>query len=97
MGDKCCKMKGFLTFLVLWTISKHPCKGACITKELEKRKGTKPSPGTVYPVLKELKEKGLIEEDEHKYTLTAQGKKELNEARKAFSCIFYDHDEICKC
>ncbi len=53
---KCsCDMKGFLSYLILWNLSKKSMNGAKIAKELEKRKGTKPSPGTIYPALKELK------------------------------------------
>ena len=64
-------MKGFLSYLVLWILSKKSMNGSEIAKELEKRKGSKPSPGTIYPALKELKEKGLIVSDENKvYSLT---------------------------
>ena len=54
---KCCDMKGYLSYLILWVLSRKSMTGAEITKELEKRRGKKPSPGTVYPALKELKEK----------------------------------------
>ena len=56
-------MKGFLSYLMLWMLSKKKMKGAEIALELEKRRGSKPSPGTIYPALKELKEKGLITSD----------------------------------
>ena len=72
-----CKMKGFLSFLVLWIISKKSMNGAEISLELGKRKGSKPSPGTIYPVLKDLKDKGFLLIDENKrYSLTTIGKKE---------------------
>ena len=54
---KCCEMKGYLTYLILWIIGKNSMNGAEIGRELEKRRGTKPSPGTIYPALKELKKK----------------------------------------
>jgi len=63
----CCDMKGFLSYLILWILSKNKMNGAEISKELEKRRGVKPSPGTLYPALKELRDKGLIESDESKY------------------------------
>jgi len=95
---KCCDMKGFLSYLVLWILKKKSMNGADITKELEKRKGSKPSPGTIYPALKELKEKGLIISDDNKvYSLTTKGKKELNKACSIFSKIFYDMDEMSCC
>ena len=72
--------------------------GAEITKELEKRKGTRPSPGTIYPALKELKEKGLIVSDKGKtYSLTTKGKEELKSACNFFCRIFYDMKEMSNC
>ena len=50
-------MKGYLTYLILWNLSQTRMNGAQITREFEKRRGTKPSPGTIYPALKELKTK----------------------------------------
>jgi len=49
---KCCDMKGFLSYLILWILKKENMNGAGIAVELEKRKGSKPSPGTIYPALK---------------------------------------------
>lgn len=91
-------MKGYLSFLILWIISKKSMNGAEIARELEKRKGTRPSPGTIYPALKELKEKGLIFVDEHKmYSLTSAGEKELQSACDFFCKIFYDITEMIDC
>ena len=68
---ECCEMKGYLTYLILWNLSQTSMNGAQITREFEKRRGTKPSPGTIYPTLKELKNKGLITVDDKKtYSLT---------------------------
>ncbi|MEE9459013.1 MAG: PadR family transcriptional regulator, partial [Candidatus Bathyarchaeia archaeon] len=53
-----CEMKGFLSFIIMWLVNKKHMSGAEIALELEKRKGSKPSPGTIYPVLKDLKDKG---------------------------------------
>ena len=69
--------------------------GDDIRKELEKRKGTKPSPGTIYPVLKCLQEYGWIEElkdkgKAKKYRLTKSGEKELKESTRKFVSIFCD-------
>jgi PadR family transcriptional regulator PadR len=97
-APECCDMRGFLSFLVLWIVSREDCKGCEIGRELEKRRGSQPSPGTLYPVLKELREKGLIEPDENKvYTLTEKGRAELDSALQHFSTIFYDVDEMFKC
>ena len=88
-------MKGFLTFMVLRLISKKYLSGEEIRKEIKKRKGTKPSPGTIYPVLKYLNKSGFIEQIKHKgkikkYKITKKGKKELNEATRKFCMLFYD-------
>jgi len=56
----CCDMKGLLSFLVLYIVSKKPMHGQKIAKELKDRKGSIPSPGTIYPALKSLREAGLI-------------------------------------
>jgi PadR family transcriptional regulator, regulatory protein PadR len=90
-------MRGLLTFLVLWIISRGPVTGADVSREIETRRGRCPSPGTIYPALKDLREKGLVAQDEAgRYSLTASGKDELAQARELFSTIFYDRDEICK-
>ena len=97
MAERCCKMKGFLTFLVLWIASRTPGNGQDIAREIAKRKGEKPSPGTIYPVLKELTEKGMIVQQDGAYHITPAGEKELAEACKEFQSIFYDMDDMCKC
>src|SRR3989338_4373561 len=96
--DKCCEMKGFLSFLVLHLINRQDMSGEDIRQEIEKRKGTKPSPGTIYPVLKSLNESGWIAEvqdsgKEKKYHLTENGKKELRDATKRFMALFCDMQE----
>lgn len=94
----CCDMRGYLTYLILWSLSKNNMTGAELAKELEKRKGSKPSPGTIYPALKDLKEKSLIKADKNKmYSLTKKGEKELQAACSFFCQIFYDMKEMKKC
>ena len=93
-----CDMRGFLSFIVLKLISKHDLSGEEIRREIRKRKGTKPSPGTIYPVLKALSSGGFIKEvsksgKTKKYALTAKGRKELALATKQFCQIFYDMKE----
>jgi len=69
--------------------------GSEITDEIEKRKGRRFSPGTIYPVLKKLKEKGLIIDDEEKrYSLTENGQKELVIRIDNFFNSFYDLEEM---
>jgi len=100
---ECCEMKGFLTFLVLKIISQKNMSGEEISQELKERKGHKPSPGTIYPVLKSLKKKGFIKEVRNrskmkKYTITNKGRKEIEIAIRKFCVMFYDlKDEFGKC
>jgi DNA-binding PadR family transcriptional regulator len=90
-----CQMKGFLSFLILWLISKKSMTGAEIALELEKRKGHRPSPGTIYPVLKYLKDKNLLSIDDNKrYSLTGKGKQELKIHLHTFFDTFCDIDEM---
>jgi PadR family transcriptional regulator, regulatory protein PadR len=92
-------MKGYLSFLILWLLHKEPMSGAILTKEIEKRKGSSPSPGTIYPALKELKKKTYITEfigdsKDKRYTLTSSGRDALDKDCKAFCSTFYDMKDI---
>ena len=91
-------MKGFLSYLILWILRKKSLTGSEIAIELEKRRGSKPTPGTIYPALKELKEKGMVAADENKkYSLTKKGEKELKAGCAFFCSIFYDMKEMFNC
>jgi len=72
--------------------------GAEIALELEKRRGRKPSPGTIYPVLKHLKETKILTIDDNKrYALTEKGHKALEAHLNSFIKTFYDIDEMKSC
>ena len=95
MEKCCCDMRGFLSFIVLRMIAKKSMSGEEIRQDIMKRKGSRPSPGTIYPVLKFLNESGFIEEIKSKskmkkYKITKVGRKELKLATKKFCEIFYD-------
>jgi DNA-binding PadR family transcriptional regulator len=95
---ECCDMKGFLSFLILWIVHNRKMRGCDISRELKKRRGTEPSPGTLYPVLRELKSRELLSSDRKKrYSLTEKGEKELLSALHYFSKIFFDVDEMFTC
>lgn len=68
--------------------------GQELADEIEKRKGERPSPGTIYPALKSLKQAGFIQEKKEgktiTYTLTEDGKKSLKVAKQRFCRIFMD-------
>lgn len=93
-GNDCCDMRGLLGFLILFLLSKKPMHGQDLADEIAKRRGERPSPGTIYPALKSLREIGfIIEEKEGKtivYTLTARGKNALKLARQRFARTFLD-------
>ena len=101
--NNCCSMKGFLSFLVLRLINKKPMSGEEIREELKKRKGTKPSAGTIYPVLKVLRKNEFIEEiedqgKEKKYRITKKGEKEVHIATRKFVETFFDlREDFDKC
>jgi DNA-binding PadR family transcriptional regulator len=90
-----CDMRGYLSFLILWIVSKKPASGAQIARELEKRKGCKPNPGTIYPALKELVGKKAIVAapkggKEKVYSITPLGRSQMESARTSFCKTFYD-------
>ena len=82
--------KGFLRHYVIKLLGEKPMSGSEIIEEIWKRTGGlwKPSPGSIYPLLAWLREKGFIEEvpTEEKgvkrYSLTEKGKKFLERQQK---------------
>ena len=92
MTDDCCDMRGFLGFLILFLLSKKPMHGQEIADDIARRKGDKPSPGTIYPALKSLREAGFLNEEKEgktiTYSLTPKGKKALSIAKKKFTRTF---------
>ena len=91
------EMKGLLAFQLLWMISQGSKTGAEITELISQRRGSRPSPGTIYPALKYLKEKKLITSDKNKsYSLTEYGDKELRNSLKIFFSTFCDIEKMRK-
>ena len=90
--DECCDMRGMLSFLILFLLSKRKMSGQQLANELAKRKGARPSPGTIYPALKRLHNARLLKAEkkgkEIVYSLTADGKHILKEAKKQFCLAF---------
>ncbi len=68
--------------------------GQEIADELEKRKGERPSPGTIYPALKMMLEDGLVSEEKKGktivYALTDAGKQSFKTAKQKFVRAFVD-------
>jgi PadR family transcriptional regulator, regulatory protein PadR len=93
--NACCDMRGMLGFLILFLLSKKPMHGQELADEIARRKGEKPSPGTIYPALKNLREMGFIVEEEKEgktivYNLTQRGKSALKIAKRRFVKTFLD-------
>jgi len=92
LGGECCDMRGLLGFLILFLLSKKPMHGQEIANELAKRRGEKPSPGTIYPALKSLKDLGFLSEEKEgktiTYGLSAKGEKAFEIAKKRFTRTF---------
>jgi len=93
----CCDVRGMLGVLVLKILSCGAKSGDGIAEELGKRRGKKPTPGTIYPALKELKAVGLVAFEkkgrEKIYSLTPAGRKELRRVTCTVCNIFYDFFE----
>lgn len=92
--SECCDMRGMLSFSILWILSKKPMNGQEIAQELGKRRGTRPTPGTLYPALKELRAKGLLSMERQgratEYRLSEKGEGGLKEACAYFCNCFGD-------
>ena len=73
--------RGWLRPWVLSIMSRGPKNGAEIIDEVEKMSfgGWRPSPGSVYPLLDEMSQEGLVQKREDgRYELTEKGKQELD-------------------
>jgi DNA-binding PadR family transcriptional regulator len=95
MRNDCgCDMRGMLSFQILHLLSKRPMHGDEIAQEIGKRRGEKPTAGTIYPALKELKNKRLIKGGKKGktivYSLTPRGKTAVRNARAYFVRCFAD-------
>ena len=88
----CCEMRGLLSFLILFLISRKPICGKEIADEIQERKGLRPSPGTIYPALKHLREHGFIDEKKEgktiNYALSTQGQRAFKNAKQQFCKTF---------
>jgi len=87
-------MRGLLSFLILHLLSKRSMYGMEIAEEIARRKAEKPNPGTLYPTLKSLESKGLIESVRKgrtkQYRLTPLGRTGLAAAKEFFIQAYGD-------
>jgi len=96
-------MKGYLNVIILKMLSHHEMSGEDIVKEIERRRGKRPSPGTIYPILKIYVKNGWIREVPgctkiKLYKITPKGKKEIHTATKHIIMMFSEFtDDFRKC
>lgn len=79
-------IRGNLRLLTLKALDKQRMSGYSLMKYMAEKIGTKPSPGSIYPLLEELAQEKLIscrEEGRQKiYSITSAGKDKLKEINK---------------
>src|SRR5271155_491724 len=89
-----CDMRGMLSFTILWLLSGRPMYGQELATEIGNRRGDKPNPGTIYPALKDLAGRGLIEASQQGrnsvYVLTSDGKATLVRSMEYFERAYGD-------
>ena len=84
------RRRGFITVYILHSLSKEPKSGYDLLSEINCKCGDrwKPSKGTIYPLLGQLEEEGLIavkdvgKRSKNVFEITPKGKKMLSEFRK---------------
>ncbi len=91
-GSEMCDMRGMLSFMILWLLSSRPMNGQVLAAEIGKRRGDKPNPGTIYPALKELVNRGYIKGHADGrtivYELTPSGRSCLARSMVYFERVF---------
>ena len=90
-------IRGFLKIVVLKALAEGPKSGYSLMKFVEEKTGSKPSPGSMYPLLDVLKNEGLVSVKSvgrsNEFSLTAEGRQKLHaiEAKRAeFTSSFVD-------
>ena len=99
-----CDMRGMLSFHILWLLSRNSMHGEAIAAAIGERRGEKPKAGTIYPALKQLKEKKLIKGSKDGkvvvYSLTEEGKQTVKFATdyfcRSFNDIYEEHRKSTK-
>jgi len=87
-------MRGLLSFSILWLLLKKDMYGQELAEELGRMRGTKPTPGTLYPALGELESSGQVEwirkGRKKVYRLTEEGRRGALEACRYFCSAYGD-------
>lgn len=78
--------------MLLWLLSRREMYGQELAVEIAKRRGEKPNPGTIYPALKDLHNRGLVqircEGRKTIYELTRDGRYGIVQATEYFCQAF---------
>jgi len=78
--------KGYLKLMILRILKDGAMNGYELMKTIAKKTGSKPSAGSIYPLLEELRKKRIVQVKSMKrkkiYTLTKTGKLQLNDVEK---------------
>ncbi|MFX0054973.1 MAG: PadR family transcriptional regulator [Promethearchaeota archaeon] len=89
-----------LTFQILWELRNGPLNGQQIAEQIAMRRGTKPTPGTIYPALKDLEDRGTVKSEkegrQRVYSLTEAGMAGYIEAARYFNQVFGNIAEDAK-
>lgn len=90
-------IRGFLKIVVLKALAEGPKSGYSLMKYVEEKTGSKPSPGSMYPLLDVLKKEALVSVKgvgrTNEYSLTVEGRQKLHaiESKRAeFTNSFVD-------
>lgn len=91
-------MRGMLGFLILCELdgATDPLSGQQLAQRMATRRGTDPSPGTLYPALRRLRSSGWLttapsgRRNEHLHALTSAGRSAVAGARTWFQQAFGD-------
>ena len=79
-------IRGFLRILIMEGLLKDDMSGSELISFIDEKTGEKPSPGSIYPMLKKMSDKEFIllkkENIKKKYSLTKKGKKLIEELIK---------------
>ena len=85
-------IKGYLKYFVLKFLKEADMTGYDLMKHLEIAVGKKPSPGSMYPLLKDMEEQSLVKSKEKGktkvYTITKSGKEVLVRFKKEKETMF---------
>lgn len=93
-------LRGILKLLILKELEKSDNTGYALIQKISAKTSKKPSPGSVYPLLKELTNSGFLKvrtEGKKKiYSLSEKGRKVLDEASKREKEVIIKKIEVLK-